>query len=128
MLSALKSISIAIIAVFAPAKAMILASLALIAIDLVTGLLAARKQEIPITSAGIRRTISKLVVYEVAILIAFIAQTYLLGNTIPAANIVAGLVGITELTSCLENLNIISGTNLLKSAIDKLGSANKDEK
>lgn len=125
MLATLKALCIAVIAVFAPAKAMILSSLALIVVDLITGIMASRKQQIPITSAGIRRTVSKLFVYEAAILLAFLAQQYLLGEVIPAASIVSGIIGITELTSCLENINIISGQNLLKSIIDKLGSVNK---
>ena len=116
---------LAILAVFAPAKAMILSSIVLIACDLVTGLLAARKTGIKITSAGLQRTLIKLFVYESAILLAFITEVYLLDSAIPASKVVAGLVGITELKSCLENLNIISGQDLLKAAIDKLGSKNQ---
>lgn len=121
----LKSLTVATIAVFAPAKSMILASLALVIMDLITGILAARKQGLPITSAGLGRTVSKLLVYEAAILLAFVAQQYLLSSLIPAASIVSGVVGITELTSCLENLNIIGGNNILQSIIDKISSANK---
>ena len=124
-MNAIKAFAIAIIAVFAPAKAMILSSMALIFVDLVTGVWASKKQNIPITSAGLRQTISKLVIYEVAILLAFLAQQYLLDNSIQAASIVSGMIGITELTSCLENLNIIGGNNLLQSIITKLGSSNQ---
>lgn len=123
----LKALGLSIIAIFMPAKEMLASVLFLIVVDLITGILASRKQGIPITSSAIRRTISKLIIYEVVIMIAFIAQKYLLADSIPASNIVAGLIGITELTSCLENLNAISGDNLLKIIISKIGSANKDE-
>jgi len=120
----LKALALSVIAVFAPAKAMIISSLALVLMDLVTGILAARKQNIPITSAGLRNTVSKLFIYEIAIMLGFLTQHYLMDDVIPCANIIAGMVGITELTSCLENLNTIGGNNILKAIIDKLGSQN----
>jgi len=103
---------------------MILSSLALVAADLVTGLAASIKLKRSINSAGLQRTIVKLFIYEFAIVLAFIAEQYLLDGTIPVSKVVAGYVGITELTSCLENLNIIGGGNLLSDVIKKLGSKN----
>ena len=103
---------------------MVLSSMALVLIDLITGIWASRKQNIPITSSGLQRTIIKLGIYEVAIFLAFIAQQYLI-KAIPVANIVSSFVGLTELTSCLENINIIGGGNLLKDLITKLGSNNQ---
>lgn len=117
---------LSILAVFAPAKAMILSSFVLVTADLFTGIWASYKQGKPITSAGLQRTIAKLFVYEMAIMLAFIAETYLISNIMPVSKIVAGLVGITELKSCLENLNTISGQDLLKEAIAKLGSKNQE--
>lgn len=114
-----------IIAVFAPAKGMILATLALILVDLITGVVAAYKRKEPITSAGLRRTITKLFVYGSAVLIAFLAQQYLTGPEIPVANITAGFVGLTETLSCLENINEIGDNGLLKALLDKLNSQNK---
>jgi predicted transcriptional regulator len=100
-------------------------ALVLILADLATGVMAARKRKEKITSAGIRRTVSKILVYETAIALAFLAQTYMTGETVPVCNIVTGLIGMTEFLSVLENLNSISGKNLLKTMIDKVGSDNK---
>lgn len=116
---------LASLALLAPAKSMLLTCLVLILADLVTGLLAAWKTKEPITSAGIRRTVVKLFVYELAIILAYITQKYLLLDSIPASNIVAGAIGLAEMVSCMENLNRISGTDLLKSLISKLGSENR---
>lgn len=121
----LKVAAIAIVGVLAPVKTMVVTSATLVIMDMFTGILASYKLKQPITSAGIRRTVSKLIIYTVAILIAFLAQTYLLENEIPACNWITGMIGLTELMSCLENLNTISGTNLLQSVIDRLGSQNK---
>ncbi len=116
---------IVLLAIFAPAKSMIITSLVLIIVDLVTGLMAAHKTGDPITSAGLRRTVTKLFVYEVVILTAFLAQQYMTGPGIPVCNIVTSFIGLTELKSIVENMNIIGGGDLLKSIIEKLGSVNK---
>ena len=118
-------IGIVIAAIFAPAKGMLLTSLLLIIIDLITGIMAARKSGEPITSSGIRRTVSKLLIYESAIVLAFLVQTYMTGDTVPVSNIVTGMIGLTELTSILENMNTIGGGAILKAIIDKIGSVNK---
>jgi len=115
---------LAILSVFAPAKSMILSGLSLVLIDLMTGILASRKQGIKITSSGLQRTIVKLAVYEIAIMLAFLVQHYMVAE-IPVANIVSSFVGITELKSCLENIDILSGGDFLKSIIERLGSSNK---
>lgn len=117
--------AVVLAAIFSPAKEMILASLALIVLDLITGLWAAKKQQIPITSGGIRRTVTKLFVYESAILIGYIAQHYLMQDKVPIASIISGFIGMTETLSCLENINIIGGGNLLKALLEKLNSQNK---
>jgi phage-related holin len=125
MKSHLAHLGLAILAVFAPAQSMIISTLVLVVVDLITGLIAAHKQGIPITSSGLRRTIGKTLIYEVVILIAFLAQQYLTGPVIPVSSIAAGFIGLTELTSCVENLNVIGGGSLLKALLTKLDSANK---
>lgn len=116
---------ITLAAVFAPAAAMVGTSLTLVVFDLITGVWAAKKAGVPITSAGIRRTITKMFVYESAILLGFLTQQYLTGSTIPVANIISGLIGVTELISVIENLNVIGDNQLLKSVLEKLNSVNK---
>lgn len=113
-------------AIFQPAQAMILTVLVLIVCDLVTGILAARKQGKPIRSAGIGRTVVKLVIYELAICLAFLTETYLTGPSIAASKIAASLIGTTELLSVLENLNVLSNGDLLKSIIDRISKIGKD--
>lgn len=119
-MNVLKSLLIALLAIFAPAKPMVMASFAFVAIDLVTGVLAARKRKEAITSSGFKRTLVKLAVYEVALLLAFLADQYLLIDVLPAAKIVSSFIGITELKSCLENVNQISGGDFLKAIIDRI--------
>lgn len=118
-------LALAITAVFAPEAAAIGTVLVLIGADLVTGLLAARKSGQPITSAGLRRTITKVFIYEAALMAAYLAQKYLMEDALPLAKIVSSFIGLTEFKSISENLNILSGNSLLSSLIDKLGSVNE---
>lgn len=125
MSSLIKTLLIALVAVFAPAESMILSSMALIGVDLITGVMAAKKRNEPITSAGLKRTLVKIAVYEVALLLAFLAEQYLTMGFIPLARITASFIAVVELKSCYENLNDISGEDLLKTLLTKLNGPNE---
>lgn len=123
-MSFLTKLAIVLIAIFSPAKQVLGTVTALIIVDLVTGIWASRKQQIPITSSALGRTIAKSFVYLSAVCLAFLVQQYLTTDAIPCMHIVASFIGLTELLSCLENINIIGGGNLLKKVIDTLSSRN----
>lgn len=113
-----------LLAVFAPLKPVLLAVLGLVILDFTLGVLAARKRGEPITSSGFKRTVIKLFVFQAAIIAAFVTEVYLTGDLAPVQKIVSCFIGLTELTSIAENLNEISGGNLLKTLIEKIGSKN----
>lgn len=115
-----------ILAVFAPIKAVLITALVLVIADLLTGVAAAYKRGEMITSAGLKQSIVKAVVYELALILGYIAEHYLIGNALPATNVVGALIGITELKSCLENLDSIYGAPIFRSIIK--GLVDKDEK
>lgn len=127
MIRWIQSLILSLIAIFLPIKSLLLTSASMILIDLISGVIAARKQNIPVTSAGLRRSISKLFVYESAIMLAFLVETYM-SDVVPFVKIASAMVSLVELTSVYENINIIGGNNLLKSLIDKLGSANQKDR
>lgn len=118
-----KTFILAILLIFLPIKPVLLTILTLISIDLVSGILAARKRKEPITSSGLKRTTVKLAVYELVVLMAYLVEQYLTGSLIPIVKIMAGYIGITELKSCMENLEDITGVPILKALIDKLTQA-----
>lgn len=123
----LQGIVMVILAFLAPIKVMALVILALVIIDVITGIYAAYKRGEKITSAAMRRSIQKLLVYQCGLLAAFLVQ-YLTGITsIPVVNLVASLIGMTEFFSIFENLNSISGTNLYKGLIKSLGKKLADK-
>lgn len=119
---------ISLAAVFAPIKAMLLVTGVLIFADLACGILAARKHKEPLSSAGLRRTVTKVAVYNVAVMVGFLAETYMLDGFIPMSKIAAGLIAVVETKSILENLDIINGKPIFRDLIKKLGSINDDIK
>lgn len=118
--------ALAVIAVFAPVHPVMLVAATLVVLDLVTGLLASRKQKLPITSAKLKRSVGKVLLYEVSICIAFLVQQYLTGDIFPASKLVAALIGLVELKSLAENLDIIYGKSFLTVLIDKVVQTQKD--
>jgi dolichol kinase len=103
-----------------PIHATIAAIIALPTGDLLLALVSAYKAKRPITSAGIKRTVAKVVLYLTAAVLAFVVETWLTGPAVPAIKIVTGLIGVTELKSCLEHIDELSGGDLFKSAIASL--------
>ena len=118
-----QNLLLALVAVFAPVQSMLLAVGALIAIDFVTGVWRAVKQHEPITSTGFRRSIAKMVAYQLAVISAFVLERYMLADALPAAKIVASVVGITEVKSIFENLRLITGIDLWAQVLTKIQGA-----
>jgi phage-related holin len=116
---------IAVLAVFAPVKSIMIVVGVLVIADLITGILAARKRGEPITSAGFRRSVAKTLIYQSAIMLSFLTQQYLVGDDLfSIVKVTAGIIGMTELYSCVENLNVLNGSPIFKALLDKLGSKN----
>lgn len=124
----LMSVGLSLLAMFAPAKELFIATGFLIAADLITGLMAAHKTGVPITSAGLRRTVSKIVAYNFAVGSSFLVQKYMLNDLMPIANIASSAIGLTELKSIIENTDRMRGTSVLKEILSKLGSRNDTQK
>lgn len=124
VLEFLKKWGLVSLAILAPIHAVIIATCIIVGVDLILGIWAARKRGEEITSAGLRRTITKILVYNLVLITSFLVETYLIGGLIPLVKLAAGIIGLTEMKSILENANDISGENIFKSIIKKLGSDN----
>ena len=112
------------LAVFAPIQSVLLVTGVLIFSDLITGILVARKKKKKITSAGLRRTVTKVAIYNAAIMLGFLTEVYMLDGFFPISKIAAGLISVVEIKSVLENLDILNSSSIFKSLISTLGSIN----
>jgi hypothetical protein len=127
MSSFLGKLSIAVMAALAPIKPVMITVGILILSDLITGIWAAKKRGEAITSAALGRTVSKMVVYQTAVVTGFLLQKYLLADAIPIVNIVGGIIGMVEFKSFIENANTIIEGDIFKDILKKLGSKNDSE-
>jgi hypothetical protein len=123
----LKALAASIFAVLAPIHTVMLVTGILIFVDLITGVLAARKRGEIITSAALRRTVTKLAVYQTAVITGFLCETYLLGGALPVVKLAAAAIGLVEMKSISENLNAINGSPIFADMVKALGSKNTPE-
>lgn len=118
----LKVLALSLISLFAPAKTVLVTVMALSIADLITGILVSRGIGAPITSTGLKKTVLKVLVYETAVLCAFLVQQNLTGPDLPVMKWLASLIGLTELKSVLENLDLASGGSFFRSLTDRLSA------
>jgi phage-related holin len=118
--------TLALVAVFAPIHSVLAVTLTLVVVDLVTGVIAAKKEGAAITSSKLKRSVGKLLLYELALCVSFLVQQYLTGELFPASKIAAALIGVTELKSVMENISRISGgNNVFSTLLDRAIQAQK---
>ena len=123
-----EALLISTLAVFAPIRGMVIVALLAVLVDFITGIIAAKKQGIVLESWKMGTSVSRALIYATVICMFFLIQTYLLNNGFQIVNIIAGIIGVKEAYSILENLNKISGNNLFTEALNKLQSINSKKK
>ena len=104
----------AVVLVLSPIQATMITVGVLITADLITGIIAAWKRGETIQSSKLRNTIIKMVIYQLAIISAFLLETFILKSGDIIVKVVAGTIGITEFKSIIENLEKGTDTKLTK--------------
>ena len=122
-----------LVAFVAPIGHFIALALALVIVDFISGTKAARKRGDAITSAGYKRTVSKLLLYTAVIMLSEgMKLVFFTDGLIPVTYISAGFICATEFRSVLENVGAVTGTDVshvLRELFDKLLKPKvKDEK
>lgn len=80
--------------------------------DLATGVYAAKARGEQIHSRGLRRTLLKFSMYSIAIIGAHALESVFFG-TFPMVFSISAYIAVTEFWSVLENVGMITGTNVL---------------
>ena len=107
MYDLITKISLAVLAILAPIQTAILGVGFLITADLITGIIAAYKRGETISSARLKNTAVKLLVYNL-----LIAQKYLT-PWIPFTNVALSFLAIIEVKSLGENFQSITGISFV---------------
>lgn len=125
MTQKLLALAMSVALVFMPIKATLITVMVLTVADLISGIMASRKEGKKITSSGLKRTIIKTTVYELVVMLGFLTEKYMIGDALPVVKILAGFIGLTELKSVLENIERISGMPIIKMLIERLNQTDK---
>lgn len=108
----LSNLVVAVMAVLAPIQSIMIVVAILIGADFITGIMKAYKLKEAITSRALARSIYKMCFYQLAVLSAFLLETYLIPGVLPVTKLVAGVIGLTEFLSILENTQKVTGVDL----------------
>lgn len=114
MSSWLKSLIFSIFAILLPIKELLIITSLLILSDTITGIIAAYKRGEEINSVGFKKTIIKLFLYNLVIILAFLIEKFIIGDFIPFVKVGAAVIVLTEFKSVIENFESITGIKLLQ--------------
>ena len=107
-----------LIYLIAPVQEALIAAAVLGFLDMCLGMYAAWKEGYKLTSRSWRRSISKITVYGIGILVCYWIEKLLLPSY-PLSVGMTGLIGLVEGKSIFENLYRITKVDLLKIIINK---------
>lgn len=111
----LTGIVVAAAAALSPAVPLFATVTILIIADFLFGLYRAWKREEVISSRKMSNTVSKIFLYNTAILVFFLVEKYVLDGSIPVAKLGAGAIAMVELKSLDENFQLIFGFSFYES-------------
>lgn len=112
---------------FAPVVASMISIGIFVAVDFLTGLWVAKRNNLPITSKKMRDTVGKSLAYMVALIVAHIFELQFLAQAIPMMKIMALFIASAEIKSIYENLGVITGLDFWELIKKKL-SQNEEKR
>ena len=119
-----------LIAFIMPILPAILAMLALVFFDTLTGIWKTIKKSgwSKVTSQRLSDVVSKSVMYGLLIIVSHIVETYMVGTGVPLVKIAVGVIGMIEFKSIGENASEILGYDIIKEMISRAGTYMKKDK
>ena len=114
-----------------PTYELIGVTLFLLIADMITGIWKALTLGEPITARKIGETVSKMIIYMLGIISAYVLQHNNAGDAIKVMMIFTTLISVREFKSIVENIEVITGTKIwsyIVCQISNLLPTNKDLK
>ena len=125
----LTAMSIAIGAALTPAVPIIIFTGVLIFTDTITGVWAAKKRGDKITSKALGRTVTKMMLYSIAIFLTFGFEIMFPAlQVVHIGQIASGYICLVELKSVFENISDITGLNIWSHLVKKIDALRGIEK
>ena len=114
------------LAVFLPIKELMLTIGFLVSADLVVGLWKAIKTGQRIRSRRMSDTVTKLLLYQLAIMSGFLIETFIISELIPITKLIATVVAIIEFKSIIESIESVTGKDLWSKIKTIIGRKSED--
>ena len=114
------------LAVFLPIKELMLTIGFLVSADLVVGLWKAIKIGQRIRSRRMSDTVTKLLLYQLAIMSGFLIETFIISELIPITKLIATVVAIIEFKSIIESIEAVTGKDLWSKIKTIIGRKSED--
>ena len=114
------------LAVFLPIKELMLTIGFLVSADLVVGIWKAIKTGQRIRSRRMSDTVTKLLLYQLAIMSGFLIETFIISELIPITKLIATVVAIIEFKSIVESIEAVTGKDLWSKIKTIIGRKSED--
>lgn len=117
---------LASLAVFLPIKELMLTIGFLVGADMVVGIWKALKLKQRIRSRRMSDTITKLLLYQIAIMSGFLIETFIIAELIPITKLVATVIAVIEFKSIIESIESVTGKDLWSKIKSIIGRKSED--
>ena len=117
---------LASLAVFLPIKELMLTIGFLVAADMVVGIWKALKLKQRIRSRRMSDTVTKLLLYQIAIMSGFLIESFIISELIPITKLVATVVAVIEFKSIIESIESVTGKDLWSKIKTIIGRKSED--
>jgi hypothetical protein len=114
------------LAVFLPIKELMLTIGFLVGADMVVGIWKALKLKQRIRSRRMSDTITKLLLYQIAIMSGFLIESFIISELIPITKLVATVIAVIEFKSIIESIESVTGKDLWSRIKTIIGRKSED--
>ena len=114
------------LAVFLPIKELMLTIGFLVGADMVVGIWKALKLKQRIRSRRMSDTITKLLLYQIAIMSGFLIESFIIAELIPITKLVATVIAVIEFKSIIESIESVTGKDLWSKIKTIIGRKSED--
>jgi hypothetical protein len=114
------------LAVFLPIKELMFTIGFLVASDMVVGIWKALKLKQRIRSRRMSDTVTKLLLYQIAIMSGFLIETFIIAELIPITKLVATVIAVIEFKSIVESIESVTGKDLWSKLKTIIGRKSED--
>ena len=117
---------LALITIFLPIKELMITIGFLVGADMAVGIWKAIKLRIKIRSRRMSDSITKMLLYQLAIVSGFLIETYIIEGLIPITKLIATVVAVIEFKSIIESIEAVTGKDLWRNIKTLIGRKNED--